>query len=72
MSRFVKVAIVGLVAVGQVSQLAMAQQLYAQWTGGREPIQMIGGGAGYNCEYSYGGQRFWRAFRDGCPPSVPI
>ena len=50
MSGFVKFAVVGLVSVAQVSQLATAQQLYAQWTGGREPIQMIGGGAGYNCE----------------------
>jgi len=64
--------LIGFTLAATFAGVTIAQARYATWTGGREQVQLVGGGVGYNCEYMYGGQRFWRAFRDGCPQSIPI
>jgi hypothetical protein len=57
------------------TEIAVAQQQqYAMFTGNRQQVTLMTGGAGWNCEYRYGAQTFWRAFSlsQGCPPSLPI
>ncbi len=56
------------------TEVAVAQQQYAMFTGNRQQVTLMTGGAGWNCEYRYGAQTFWRAFSlsQGYPPSLPI
>ena len=70
-----KIAVSAVLLTALGTEMAIAQQQqYAMFTGNRQQVQLMTGGMGWNCEYSYRGQTFWRAFSlsDGCPSSVPI
>jgi hypothetical protein len=51
---------------------APAATASAYWTGRQEMSQSVTGAAGWKCEYSYGGQVFWRMFRTSCPSSIAV
>ena len=44
----------------------------AYFTGRMESGQSVTGRFVYNCEYSYAGSYFWRAFESFCPSSIEI
>lgn len=44
----------------------------ATWTGNVQLVQSVTGAPAWNCEYSYAGRTFWRAFSSHCPPSVEV
>lgn len=44
----------------------------AHWTGKQEQVQTVTYKYGWNCEYVYAGQTFWRTFVSSCPSSVLV
>lgn len=44
----------------------------AYWTGRMEQIQTVTFQMGWNCEYNYQGQIFWRVFINSCPSTIEI
>jgi len=44
----------------------------AYWTGQSEIVQTVTYETAINCEYNYGGQTFWQAYKNYCPPSVEV
>jgi len=48
------------------------QSVTAYFTGRSDPIITVTGQAAMRCEYDFAGTRFWRNFRDSCPPSVEV
>jgi hypothetical protein len=51
---------------------ASAFGLSAYWTGQYKQTTTMAGFVGWQCEYSFNGQRFWTVSRDFCPMSVPV
>ena len=60
------------IASGLLVVASAAHAATAYWTGKSEPAQSVTGAAGWNCEYSYAGQTFWRMFTGFCPSSIEI
>ncbi len=44
----------------------------AYWTGRSEQVQTVTYQWGWNCQYNYAGQYFWRVFSGFCPMSVEV
>jgi hypothetical protein len=44
----------------------------AHWTGKQQQVQTVTYQYGWNCEYTYAGQTFWRTFVGSCPSSVQV
>lgn len=44
----------------------------AYFTGKQQQVQTVTYQYGWSCEYSYGGQFFWRTFVGNCPSSVKV
>lgn len=44
----------------------------AYWTGRSEIVQTVTYQTAINCEYNYGGQTFWQAYKNYCPASVEV
>jgi hypothetical protein len=44
----------------------------AYWTGKQNQVQTVTYQSGWNCEYNYAGQTFWRTFVGTCPTSVQV
>lgn len=51
---------------------ASGQAATATWTGQEQQITTITNKQGWNCEYTYAGQTFWRAYVGTCPASVAV
>ena len=46
--------------------------LTAVWTGRQTQVQTITYRFMWNCEYTFGGQKFWVIFDGSCPSSVDV
>jgi hypothetical protein len=55
--------------------LLVSSESYAAmafWTGRQVQVQTVTYQYGWNCEYNYNGQIFWKIFINGCQSSVDI
>lgn len=44
----------------------------AFFTGNQEMVQSVTGQYVWNCQYSYAGRLFWRAFAGTCPSQIEV
>lgn len=66
MKKLIIALIIGLTISGT------AYAATAFWTGQMQQVRSVTGQVVMNCEYMYGGNRFWRAFAGYCPASVEV
>lgn len=52
--------------------LPAAGTVNAFWTGKQQQVQTVTNQAGWNCEYNYAGQTFWRTYTGFCPASIQV
>ena len=56
----------------QPVQPTSAATATAYWTGKQVQVQTVTYQSGWNCEYTYAGNTFWRTFVGNCPTSVGV
>lgn len=56
----------------QAPSYGAAPSAEAWFTGQTRQVELVTGGWGTSCEYSYFGRTFWRAFRGSCPQTIQI
>lgn len=44
----------------------------ATWTGLSELVTTVTYQQAFKCQYQFAGQKFWRLFRNYCPPTVEV
>lgn len=49
-----------------------SQAAIASWTGQEQQITTITHQQGWNCQYTYAGQTFWRVYVGTCPASIAV
>lgn len=60
------------VAPVQVAAAPVATSATAYFTGQQRQVQTVTYQAGWNCEYRYAAQTFWRTFVGSCPSSIQV
>lgn len=61
-----------LAAIALFSAISPAFAATAFFTGRSEIVQTVTYQTGWNCEYNYLGQKFWRVYMGSCPYNVEV
>jgi hypothetical protein len=65
-----KALIIAIILSATLSTTAQAATAF--WTGNMEYVTTVTYQMGYNCQYNYAGNLFWRVFSSYCPGTVEV